>query len=307
MPPLARNCFSVPFDHAHLKNLLVRLEKRYSFLKSDYLGCTILNREIPILTLGNGPRAVLYVGTHHGMEWITAAILTRWIADFCNLIETNGRIGRHRPRDLMESFTFHILPMLNPDGTDYQIHGLGQTHPMRERILAMNGGSEDFSHWQANARGVDLNHNYNAGFAEYKKAEQELGILSGAPTRYSGEEPESEPEVRLLCNFIRFHTNLCAVLTLHTQGEEIYYSSSGQIPRHAEQTAKRLSALCGYRPSKAEGLASFGGLTDWCIQALGLPAFTFECGKGINPLPISDLVPIYSDLRQTLFEFSRLL
>lgn len=298
--------WSVPFDHAHLTALISRLTERYPFLRSEFLGCSILDRSIPLLTIGNGRRGVLYVGTHHGMEWITAALLMRWVADICGCMETNARSACHPLCNWLDICTVYILPMLNPDGTEYQIHGLSEDHPMRDRVLAMNGGSEDFSHWQANARGVDLNHNYDAGFADYKRLERDAGILSGAPTRYSGEEAESEPEVRLLCNFIRFHTNLCAVLTLHTQGEEIYYSSGETLLPRAAQIAARLSALCGYRLAKPEGAAAYGGLTDWCIQALGVPSFTVECGKGVNPLPLSDLPHIYSDLRHALFAFPRL-
>ena len=36
---------------------------------------SILGREIPLITLGKGKHAVLYVGAHHGMEWITSALL----------------------------------------------------------------------------------------------------------------------------------------------------------------------------------------------------------------------------------------
>ena len=49
----------------------------------------------------------------------------------------------------------------------------------------MNGGSEDFTRWQANVRGVDLNHNYDAGFDAYKQLEPSLGITGGGPTRQS--------------------------------------------------------------------------------------------------------------------------
>ena len=70
----------------------------------------------------------------------------------------------------------------------------GVSRAERRRRAVPDG---DFTHWQANARGVDLNHNYDAGFLEYKQIEAEQGILGGGPTRYSGECPESEPEVFL--------------------------------------------------------------------------------------------------------------
>mgnify|MGYP001540708298 CR=1 FL=1 len=66
--------------------------------------------------------------------------------------------------------------MLNPDGVDLHIGGMWEHFPLRERVLIMNGGSSDFESWQSNARGVDLNHNYNALFKEYKTLERERHI-----------------------------------------------------------------------------------------------------------------------------------
>ena len=67
--------------------------------------------------------------------------------------------------------------------------------------------------------------------------------------------------------------------------------------------AQRISALTGYNIRQASGLASYGGLTDWCVQKLQLPSFTLECGKGVNPLPIEKADTIYTQLRLLLFTF----
>lgn len=298
---------SRPFDHTHLMNAVEYLSDKYPFLGFGYLGRSILGRNIPLLTLGSGDKKVLYVGAHHGMEWITSMLLVRFVGDFCELIKTDKKAYRLSPSLLLRSYTLFIVPMLNPDGVEYQLHGIEKSNPLYERILRMNGGSHDLSHWQANARGVDLNHNYNAGFEEYKRLEKENGIPEGAPTRYSGTSPESEPETERLCNFIRFQKGLKGVLTLHTQGEEIFYKSQGVVPEKSERIARRMASLSGYRLNEAEGLASYGGLTDWCIQELTLPSFTIECGKGRNPLPLSDYFPIYTRLRELLFRFPILL
>ena len=170
----------------------------------------------------------------------------------------------------------------------------------------MNKDSRDFTHWQANGRGVDLNHNYNFSFAEYKQLEMENGIEGGAPTRYSGEYPESEPETGYLCNYIRFYGDFLGALTLHTQGEEIYYKSAEKAAKGSEAIAKKMAQWSGYRLSEAKGLASYGGLTDWCIQTLGIPSFTLECGKGNNPLHASQAISIYASLRKSLFLFPTL-
>lgn len=290
------------FDHRDMMEFLEGLVRDYPFLELSYLGTSILGKTIPKITLGSGKRKLLYVGTHHGMEWITAMLLCRFLLDFCQCHQQKSRICQISTEAIWETHTIFVVPMLNPDGTDYQIHGVQKENPLYERVLGMNGGSTDFSRWQANARGVDLNHNYDAGFWEYKKPEAEEGIFAGA-TRYSGEAPESEPEVAALCNLVRFEGDLRGILTLHTQGEEIFYQSGGICPKRSAAIAKRLSAASGYRLSEATGLASYGGLTDWCVQKQGIPSFTLECGKGENPLPVSDALPIYATLRKALFCF----
>ena len=290
------------FDHRNMMEFLQKLTEEYPFLKLSYLGQSILGKAIPKITLGNGKRKLLYVGTHHGMEWITSMVLCRFLLDFCNSYQQKSNVFRISTDTIWQTHTIFVIPMLNPDGTDYQIHGICEENPLYKRVLDMNGGSKDFSRWQANARGVDLNHNYDAGFWEYKKYEAEADIFAGA-TRYSGETPESEPEVAALCNFIRFESDLRGILTLHTQGEEIFYQSNGECPKNTTAIAKRISAASGYRLSEATGLASYGGLTDWCVQKQQIPSFTLECGKGTNPLPVSDAFPIYATLRKTLFLF----
>ncbi len=295
---------SIPLDYATLTKHLYALDAAYPFLELSYLGTSILERAIPLITLGHGRRKVLYVGTHHGMEWITAAILTRFIYDFCDIVKKDGYVGHLHCKSIFNTHTFYIVPMLNPDGTEYQIHGVQKDNPLFDRLIEMNGGSEDFGSWQANARGVDLNHNYDAGFEEYKA--QEI-CRDSAPTRYSGESPESEPEVALLCNFIRYHEDLLGVMTLHTQGEEIFYGRPDVRPPKSDAIAARLSRLTSYTLSNPTGPAAYGGLCDWCCEKAGIPAFTVECGKGKNPLPFSHLPSLYRQLREALFTFPILL
>jgi g-D-glutamyl-meso-diaminopimelate peptidase len=181
-----------------------------------------------------------------------------------------------------------------------QINGIKKADVLYERQIKMNKGSEDFSHWQANARGVDLNHNYNAGFYEYKRIERELGIDGGAPTRYSGEYPESEPEVQSLCNMIRA-LNVERIYSFHTQGEEIYYTSGETEPSESLEIGKKFEELCGYKLSRPEGPAAYGGLLDWAITRMKIPSFTFECGLGKNPLPFCDTDGIYEKIKEMLF------
>lgn len=289
------------FSYDLLMKCIYAMANEYSFLNFTYLTESVMGRGIPLLSLGSGEKQIFYVGAHHGAERITSAVLVRFLYEFCSYAKKGIPIEGMNLEYIMKTRTVYVLPMLNPDGVEISVGNISPDSLWYSRLLNMNGSS-DFSLWQANANGVDLNHNYDAGFAEYKEIERSLGINAGCATRFSGEAPESEPESGALSAFLRFN-NPTALITLHTQGREIYYTSGGICPKRSAAAAKYMSGISGYKTAVAKGAAAYGGLTDYCIQKLGIPAFTVECGKGKNPLPPSDLHGIYSDVRKMLYAF----
>lgn len=286
-------------DWARVGECIDKFAARYDFIDRIYIGRSIRGRELYCVRLGKPDATpVLYVGAHHGMEHITSAVLLRYINEYCDSLWRGGRMYGIDMRYMYAERSVYVLPMLNPDGVELSMHGASEESPLYERQLKMNGGA-DFTHWQANERGVDLNHNYNAGFDEYKKIEREVGIVGG-PTKYSGEYPESEPETSALTTLIR---TVCPelILTLHSQGEEIFYTSGGTAPHASKRIGRIISEMTGYALSEPDGTAAYGGLTDWFVAEFGKPSFTIECGKGQNPLPPDDFFGIYARLREALF------
>lgn len=270
--------------------------------KREASGSSVCGREIPVVSAGCGEAAVLYVGAHHGMERLTAGVLTDFAAEIDAQYARDGKVGEISVRKLLRRFTIYLVPMLNPDGVRISLYGAGEAGDRRAALFAMNGG-DDFSFWQANANGVDLNHNYDAGFAAYSAIQRETGITAG-PTRYAGETPESEPETAFLCRLLRtLHPRLCGVLSLHTQGEEIFCGCETALSAKCRAVGRRLQGMTGYKMKIPTGLAAYGGLTDWCIETLRRPAFTLECGRGQNPLPPDDKPAIYARLRGALTAF----
>ncbi len=288
--------YTSPIRYSHLTEF-ANTYKAEPLLQRTSIGTSILGRELPLFILGNGKSASLFVGTHHAAESITSLFLLHMIEDILSAAKsTSGKLrGFDIPHILMRRKLF-ILPMLNPDGVELRHMGAKAAGILEERVKKMNG-SDDFSLWQANARGVDLNHNYNAEFLQCKAEEHALGIFSGGPTRYGGPFPESEPESAALATLTRWLApNLTLAMALHTQGEEIYHAFGGHIPKNGRMLAECMARASGYRVAAPPKEASFGGYKDYVIDAFDIPAFTIECGHGKNPLPASDFYKIYERL-----------
>ena len=287
------NVYSPP-DAQLRKSKLAELLERYPSLTATVIGRSMLGRDIDCFRIGEGKRSILALGAHHAMEHITTLALYDFIEFLAERSERAAACCGVNVAFLLSRFSFFIVPCVNPDGVELQLNG-AKEGPMYSRELRMNDGSSDFSRWQANARGVDLNHNYAYGFAEYKRIEAAEGILPGK-TRYSGEYPESEPETKSISNFVRILAP-AAVVSLHTQGEEIF-----SMPKtdRVEKIAKRLAEKVGYKHSIAKGHAAYGGLSDFTGESLGIPSFTVELGLGENPLPEKQLIPISERVRKLL-------
>ena len=286
-----------PITYSTVKARIDQLTKSFRFLKKQRIGTSCFGRALEALFFGYGKKVLIMTACHHGSEHLTAALLTDFAEELALCLEAGERRFGLDLRALLECFCLVLVPIVNPDGMALATEGLGSA-PIRRRqtLVALNRGCDDFTHWQANGRGVDLNHNYDFGFCAYKKIERECGITAG-PTKFSGAYPESESETRAICRLVRQNErHLAAVFSFHSQGEVIYYHPSPQTRR----AAFLLSQLTGYENAVAEGTAAYGGLTDWLSRG-GIPSFTFEIGKGENPLPDSLLPHLYATLREALF------
>lgn len=187
--------------------------------------------------------------------------------------------------------------MVNPDGVDIALRGSGAAGPSPSRPPPW--GPTSPGRWQANARGVDINHNFNAGWALLQELERKKGIDGPAARQWCGPCPESEPETQALtglCGRFRFRH----VVALHSQGEEIYWRYGDRTPPQARMMADVMGAASGYQVADPEGLASHGGFKDWFIDSTGRPGFTIELGLGVNPLPVSDFESLYAKAREML-------
>lgn len=280
-----------------VRGLLYALRGRYRFLDAVPVGRSALGREIHGLLLGGGGERVLYAAAFHGQEWLTALAALRLCEDICAALQQDGQIDGLDMRQALAGRSLLFVPMVNPDGVDIALYGAQAAGPWEDSVRALGGDTPGL--WQANARGVDINHNFNAGWPEMQELLQKKGLSGPAPRQWCGPFPESEPETAAM-------TGLCArcrfrhVLALHSQGEEIYWRYGSRTPPQARMMAEVMGAASGYTVADPEGLASYGGFKDWFIDVTGRPGFTIELGRGKNPLPAADFEELYAKAREML-------
>lgn len=286
-------------SYENQKKYLYTLKNEYPFISVGSCGKSHAGREIFCFSVGRGNKKILYTAAYHAQEWLTALILLRFAQDICFCIKKRRDIFHINIAGALEKTQLVFVPCVNPDGVEVALNGPQSTPQFYNTLMDITNG--DFSSFNANAAGVDINHNFNAGWDILQELEKNSGITGPAPRRYGGIMPESEPETRAVTSLCRQKIFKHAI-ALHSQGEEIYWRYGDTNPDDSETMAKIFAAASGYSLVNNEGLASHGGFKDWFISEFNRPAFTFEMGKGKNPLPLSDLEPIYEKTQLMLVQ-----
>lgn len=231
-----------------------------------YIGKTQRGYPIPMLTKGTTAERILLVGAVHAREHITTDLLLALFA---------GYEG---------DYTIDCIPMLNIDGVFLAKGGLNalKLKPKeRDALLALNGGSADFSLWKANIRGVDLNVNYDADWGTGAQ-----NVWEPRSANYVGACPASEPETRALLPLLdNPHRSL--VVAYHSKGEEVYYGYKEHNAYRPE--AARYADHLGYALKETPGSA--GGIKDYFTKTTRRLGLTVEVGRDDlpHPYPLAEL------------------
>ena len=263
-------------------------QKTYRFYKKAkgekrIIGNSILGRDIYAVKIGDGYPVGIAQYALHGREYITAT-----------LAFLHAKVGVFKG-------SMWLIPLANPDGALLSEKGISSVKDERikERLLSLNG-KKDFSLWKANARGVDLNVNFDA---EWGKGKKNVRFPGGE--KYVGESPFSESETQALKNFTE-EIQPDYTVSYHTKGEEIYwyFYQTEKARARDERLARALSLSTGYPLAFAEGSA--GGYNDWCISRFGIPAFTIEAGADTlkHPIRKEGVEDILTRNQNALFDLS---
>ena len=273
------------------------LAARYPFVKTGEFGKSVMGRPLWRLELGSGENRVLYNAEHHANEWITAPLLLKFCEDLCAASVKGEKIFDQGAAELLQYAELTLVPAVNPDGMDLATGELQQGEFYRGAVDIANRWPDiPFpAGWKANIRGTDLNLQYPADWERAKEIKYALGVRGPAPKDYVGSAPLSAPESRALYDYtLALSPRL--TLSLHTQGEEIYWRWGECEPEGARKIGELFAKLSGYTLADPDQAAAYAGYKDWFIDRFERPGYTIEAGQGENPLPIADFDGIYGKL-----------
>lgn len=243
------------------------LAERYPSLHVSSIGQSAEGREIPVLVIGDegANTQVLLQYAIHGREHMTALLAMAQVEYL--LAHPEAELGEETVAQTLEDVCLHFVPMLNPDGVCIS--------------------QEEEAQWKANARGVDLNRNFNAGWESLDGAKE-----PGAE-RYKGESPESEPETQAIVRYVE-ERQWDATVSYHAYGSLIYwhYGDDEEVNALSRDLGRAVRSQTGYPLDSGEGVDS-GGFKDWAMDELGIPSLTVEVGTRSCPLPEDEFDSIF--------------
>ncbi|MCR5553189.1 MAG: hypothetical protein K6F08_00335 [bacterium] len=176
-----------------------------------------------------------------------------------------------------------IVPLVNPDGVMIGYFGEKSVPDNFVKTLKEINGNNDYRLFKANARGVDLNNNFDAKFNSDPN-------LRSAPSSqgFAGINPESESETKSIANLVRL-IKPAFTISLHSKGEVIYYNFGlkGDVLKHHKKVANFFAKVLKYKLDNNKTL-SCGGLKDYCVSKLKIPSITIEVGSDKLTHPITE-------------------
>jgi carboxypeptidase T len=273
-------------DYRRVQDELAAIVKAHPGLASlvevgrSYKGLSITAIRFNTTAQGAAPSAkpgALFLGSHHAREHLSTEVpvlLARWLAD---------NKAKPEVRKLLETRDILIAPLVNPDGSEFDIVD-GQYRWQRKNMRPNGDGT----------LGTDLNRNYDSHWGESGSSRH-----PGDDT-YQGPGPFSEPESKAVRDFILARPNIKTMVSYHTYSELILYPWSytedslpdGPALKAYQAMAAKMAGWTGYEAMQSGAFyPSSGDTCDWAWEARGIFCFTFELtpksgsGGGFYPGP----------------------
>lgn len=143
---------------------------------------------------GSNKKSIVFEGTHHAREWISTATVT-WMLN--ELLTSNDQ----EVRSIANTYDWYMFPVTNPDGYVYSW--------TTNRLWRKNRSPTP----NLLCTGTDLNRNWDNFFNQGGTS------LNPCSDVYAGVAAFSEPETRLLAEFIKKLPNLVGYFPFHSYSQ----------------------------------------------------------------------------------------
>ncbi len=268
------------------EDLMGRIEKLKKKTPFVIFGESELGSPLVAFVLGNGERKILIQASIHAREYITSFMAIR-------LIEAL--------RESQLNAQLIVVPVMNPDGVRICDEGADFIKDEKcKAVISKILKTTPKRLYKANANGVDLNCNFDAGWGTGSQNKFDAPSFAN----FVGFFPNSENEVQSLISLTKsFLPNL--TLSLHTKGEVVYFGYAGQPEKTRAQQQKYLKVI--EKASKYKGVfttGSGGGYKDYCLLRLDITGFTIEFGsdKLSHPISLTHLDELFDKLYAIVLE-----
>ncbi len=280
------------------RDMKALVERYPQLITMSSIGTSEYNRELWKLTIGNGPAVILLNGSHHAREWMTTTLLMKMAEQYAEGYTSSSSYEQIQLKELLERTTVVLVPMVNPDGVTLQQKGLSAfPEEARAALIQMNGGSDNFTRWKANAKGIDLNRQYPAGWETIHNNRSTYSYMN-----YKGSKPLQAKEAAAMAALARELQPQLA-MSYHSSGEVIYWNYKTKQSNLARDRALAgaYASMTGYRLVQPSANPSGGGFTDWFITEFERPAMTPEIARAVSErhVPLSEWDRIWSQHKQS--------
>lgn len=290
--------FNKTYTYKQLIKDIDKFKQRYpNLIKTETIGKSVQNRDIVLLKVGKGDTNIVLLGGVHARELAQTPVLMKLIESYCEAYNYNFKLNGYDIKEILDSVTFYIVPLVNPDGYILTTEGLDsiKDNEIKNNLINMRNNYMDdyvrmwidgtkFSEWKANINGVDINRNFPV---------KRWNLVINTPNHltyktkpsysyYSGESPGSEPETKAVVNLLD-SINFYGFIDFHSKGKIIYYYNffeNNEYNKLQKEIVTAFYNLSGYKPvAPAHYKKIVGGegiSTNYVAETFGKPSFTVE-------------------------------
>ena len=285
------------YTSAEINQLLIQTHQEYpQNTELEIIGYTYLENPIYVLRLIGSQVSdydstkhkqpeinnYLILGGVHAREVVNPQLLLKQINYY---LEGGG---------LDVNAVVHFIPLVNPDGYDLVLHGIGKP-------------AGDYKLWKANLRGVDINRNFPSFYYSAKegmwvdywgRCDNGLVADKPGPSYYKGEYAGSEKETQAVMGYMnKYSFNL--MVDYHSQGEVIFWGMwmmPAEYTKYNKKLADLVQSINGYKPYiNYNDEHGSGYTTDYFATTQYAPAITVETTRA------AALPYVSTNMRNTAF------